>query len=267
MEKQPLLQIKNITKRFGGLVAVSDLSIDLEEGGVHALIGPNGCGKTTTINMITGVLKPDEGEILFDGQPITGRKPYQIARLGMRRTYQNLKLFGSLTMLENVMVSAHMQAKAGVVKTVLMPGTYRREERELADKARGILEFLGVSRFQNENVLSLPYGIQKMTELAIAMIADPKLILLDEPAAGLNPTERAEFIEMLLKLFDTGVKMLIVEHNMDVVMKISKRISVMNFGVKIAEGSPGEVQTNEDVIKAYLGAKRGGAQSGNSDGQ
>lgn len=262
MSGQALLRVENITKRFGGLVAVNNLSFELCDNGIHALIGPNGSGKTTTINMISGALRANEGHIILDGHELVGKKTYQIARLGMRRTYQNLKLFNSLTMLENVMVSAHEQMRAGVVKTVFFPNIFHKEERELKEKAESILERLGIYGYRNENVAGLPYGIQKMTELAIAMIAEPKLILLDEPAAGLNPTERAEFVDTLLKIYEQGVKMLIIEHNMDVVMNISKKITVIDFGTKIAEGTPLEIQRNEAVIKAYLGAKRtGGGQS------
>lgn len=259
MTAQSLLEIKNLTKQFGGLVAVNDLSFTLETDGIHALIGPNGSGKSTTVNMITGALKPTAGEILLGGKNIVGKKPHQIARMDMRRTYQNLKLFSSLTMLENVMVSGHQELKAGVLKTVFWPGAYRKEEKYIQEKAESILEFLGVIRFKNEKVSSLPYGVQKMTELAIAMLGNPKLLLLDEPAAGLNPTERAEFMDMLRKIYDGGTKIFIIEHNMDVVMSISKKITVIDFGVKIAEGSPSEILSNEKVIKAYLGERKGGA--------
>lgn len=262
MSEQVLLRVEHITKRFGGLVAVNDLSFNLCNDGIHALIGPNGSGKTTTINMISGALRANEGHITLDGHELVGKKTYQIARLGMRRTYQNLKLFNSLTMLENVMVSAHEQMRAGVIKTVFLPNIFRKEEKQLKEKAELILESLGIVSYKDENVAGLPYGIQKMTELAIAMIADPKLILLDEPAAGLNPTERVEFVDTLLRIYDQGVKMLIIEHNMDVVMNISKKITVIDFGTKIAEGTPLEIQQNEAVIKAYLGARRsGGGQS------
>jgi len=250
-----ILETKNLCKFFGGLKAVNDISMTVNEGEVLGIIGPNGAGKTTTINMITGALHANEGSILLDGQELVGKKPHQIARLGMRRTYQNLKLFNSLTMLENVMVSAHQQMSAGVLKTVFMPSVYRREEKELTERSEAILEQLGIIRYKDENVAGLPYGIQKMTELAIAMIAEPKLILLDEPAAGLNPTERVAFVDTLLKIYDQGVKMLIIEHNMDVVMSISKKITVLNFGSKIAEGSVDEIQNNDLVIKAYLGHK------------
>lgn len=258
MSNQPLLQITNLTKRFGGLTAVNNLSFTLEEEGIHALIGPNGSGKTTTINMITGVLHPTQGEITLDGVSLVGKKPFEIARLGMRRTYQNLKVFSSLSLLENLMVSGHNESKAGMLKTIFLPHVYRQEEKMLAERAEEYLEFLGISEFKNDKIAGLPYGVQKLAELGIAMMGRPKLLLLDEPAAGLNPTERAEFIEVLRKIFEGGTKILIIEHNMDVVMSVSKKITVIDFGTKIAEGSPQEIVSDPKVIKAYLGEKRGG---------
>lgn len=250
-----LMEVKNLTKSFGGLVAVNDLSFELEETGVHALIGPNGSGKTTTINLISGMLPANEGSIQFDGKELNGMKPHQIARVGLRRTHQNIKLFSTMSILENVMVGAHMDTNAGIIRTLLDFKTYINEEKMLKERAEEVLELVGLYDRRNEIVGSQPYGVQKLTELGVGMVSKPKLLLLDEPAAGLTPSERTEFIDMVLKIFDMGVKVLIVEHNMDVVMNISKKITVLNFGSKIAEGSPFDIQNNDDVIKAYLGRK------------
>ena len=256
MEKrEPLLEIKNLTKRFGGLVAVNDLSMTLEGDGIHALIGPNGAGKTTAVNMLTGVLPADEGSFIFLGEQMRGKKPYYIAQNGIRRTYQNIKLFMTLTLKENLMVGGHCKTKAGIFRTIVDGRTFRREERQLSEKAEQILELIGLKDRANEISGSQPYGVQKVSELGIAMMTDPKLIMLDEPAAGLNPSERATFIDYVMKIKEMGIKFLLIEHNMDVVMNLSETISVLNFGVKIAEGTPHDIQSNDEVIQAYLGRK------------
>ncbi len=250
-----LLVIQNLTKRFGGLTAVRDLSMTLTRSGIHALIGPNGSGKTTTVNLITGMLPADEGSIIFDEHEIRGRKPYLIARAGIRRTYQNIKLFSSLTIKENMMVGGHSLTTAGMVRTIFDYKTHNAEERMLSEKADQILETVGLTGVANRISGSQPYGIQKVSELGIALMTDPKLILLDEPAAGLNPSERSAFIDKVLHIKDRGIKILLIEHNMDVVMNLSEIITVLSFGSKIAEGTPSEIQNNDDVIKAYLGKK------------
>ena len=251
----PMLEVKNLTKCFGGLVAVNDLSFTLEETGIHALIGPNGSGKSTTINLITDVLHADSGSVCFEGTECIGKRPFKVAQIGIRRTWQDMPLVPTLTLLENIMVGAHEKTVAGMVRTVVDIRKYHQEEKILRKKAEDVLQRLGLYERRNEFLGSQPYGIRKLTAMGVALIGEPKLLLLDEPAAGLNPTERKEFIDVVLRTFDDGVKILIVEHNMDVVMSISKKITVLNFGSKIAEGSTQDIKTNDLVIKAYLGYK------------
>lgn len=252
-----LLKIDNLTKKFGGLTAVGDLSLYLEDGGIHSLIGPNGSGKTTTINLISGVYPCDSGSLIYNGtKEIRGMPPHEIARLGIRRTYQNIKLFSSMTIKENIMVGGHCETKAGIVRTIVDYRKFKEEEKMLSEKADSMLEIIGLKNRANELSGAQPYGVQKVTELGIAMMTNPKIILLDEPAAGLNPSERASFMNMVLRIRDDyKIKFLLVEHNMDVVMSVSEKISVLNFGRKIAEGTPYEIRNNDEVIKAYLGRK------------
>lgn len=252
--KTPIvLEVKNLTKRFAGLVAVNNLSMEIHKNRIHTLIGPNGSGKTTTVNLITGVLPANEGSITFNEQEITGSQPYRIAQSGLGRTFQNIKLFSAMTVLENLMVGGHSKAKQSMPGFLInIPGA-RKEERQLREKSLEILEFLKLSHIKDEKVKNLPYGLQKMTELGRTLMLEPKMILLDEPAAGLIPSERAAFVETLQKLYETGIDLFLIEHNMDVVMSISHYITVLNFGSKIAEGTPKEVINNPEVIRAYLG--------------
>ncbi len=252
---EPLLQLSHVTKNFSGLVAVNDVSIDLEENGVHALIGPNGSGKTTTINVITGIYRANEGTIRFDGQEIQDMAPHKIAELGLRRTYQNLNLFRKLTIRENIMIGAQHEMKAGLLRTIFDGRKFRAEEEELQERSEEVIKLLGIGKFADNLVASEPYGIQKLTSVGMALIDHPKLLLLDEPAAGLNPSERSGFVDIIFKIREMGTKILIIEHNMDVVMNISKKITVLNFGSKIAEGTPEEIRNDDTVIKAYLGRK------------
>ena len=249
-----ILKIEHLSKHFGGLKAVDDFSMTVEKGEIHALIGPNGSGKTTTINMLNGVFPATSGKITFEGQEITGMATYKIARLGVARTFQNIKLFNSLTVEENLMIGGQAKyAKGSIVEFLLNPKKAAQEEKVLKEVAAEVMEKLKITDIAHRTVDGLPYGKLKMVELARSMMSSPKLILLDEPAAGLNPSERVEFLESLIQLFESGVDLFLVEHNMDVVMKISHNITVINFGSKIAEGKPKEIQNNPEVIKAYLG--------------
>lgn len=250
-----LLQVSNITKRFQGLVAVNDLSLTMEHRTIHALIGPNGAGKTTTINLITGVTPLTSGEVQLDGKTISGLPTFQVARSGIGRTFQNIKVFPSMTLLENVMVGGHEIAPMGILKGLFNMRGAQKEEKLLKEKAEQILDYIGMYKWKDELMENLPYGRQKISELARALMTGPKLILLDEPAAGLNPSERSELVKVIMKVYEDGTDFFLIEHNMDVIMKISSKITVLNFGSKIAEGTPKEIQNNDEVIKAYLGRK------------
>lgn len=250
-----ILRIEHLTKKFEGLVAVNDLSINVEKRCIHTLIGPNGSGKSTTVNLITGTIPPTDGKIYFKGQEITKEPTFKIAQMGLSRTFQNIKLFSAMSVIDNLMVGAHKNTKQGIINFILNPSVAKKEEKYMLEKAEEMLEFLGLTPYRNEMVGSLPYGIQKMTELGRTLMNDPELILLDEPAAGLNPSERRQFIEYLQKVYESGIDLFLIEHNMDVVLSISHRITVINFGTKIAEGDPQSVINNPEVIKAYLGDK------------
>lgn len=248
-----ILSINHLTKRFSGLVAVNDLSLSVKERSIHTLIGPNGAGKSTTINLITGVIKGDTGSIAFDGKDITKEPTYKIAQMGLGRTFQNIKLFGAMTVIDNLMVGAHKNTTQGIVNFLWNIKWAKREEEEMRTRAEEILQQMDLYRYKDEMVNSLPYGLRKMTELGRTLMTEPKMILLDEPAAGLNPSERQEFIQKLRGVYDSGIDLFLIEHNMDIVMSISDYITVINFGAKIAEGTPEEVVNNPEVIKAYLG--------------
>ncbi len=250
---QVVLEVKNLVKRFEGLVAVNDLSFKVTKGKFHALIGPNGAGKTTTINMITGDNPQTEGDVLFYGTSISKLPVYARANLGIGRTFQNIKLFSTMTVLENLLMGGQSRTTRSLLRYLADFRTAQREERQLREKAEEILNFIGMYQYKDELVSNLAYGRQKMTELGRTLMGDPKLILLDEPAAGLNPSERKEFIDIIQKVFEQGVDMFLIEHNMDVVMNLSHDITVLNFGCKIAEGAPKEILENEEVISAYLG--------------
>ena len=250
-----VLEVRGLTKKFSGLTAVSDLSFDMKKRTIHSLIGPNGSGKSTTINMITGALPITSGTVAYNGAVVSGLPMHQVALSGVGRTFQNLKLFTSMTVKENLMVGMHAQLKTGFLKFILNPKAADREERMAEEKALEVIEYLGLYGQKDEIVKNLPYGQQKLTELGRSIMTSPKLLFLDEPAAGLNPSERVKFIDVLLKVFEDGIDLFLIEHNMDVVMSISDYITVINFGKKIAEGTPGEIQNNDDVITAYLGDK------------
>jgi branched-chain amino acid transport system ATP-binding protein len=249
-----LLTVDNVRKEFGGLIAVSDLDFTIPVGSIVSLIGPNGAGKTTFFNMLTGVYKPTSGQIVFDGTDVTGKPPHAITKLGIGRTFQNIRLFPQMTALENVLVGMHSRLKGGILGSIFGTPRVRREEHEAHEKGRALLRYAGLGRVDDELAENLSYGDQRRLELARALATEPKLLLLDEPTAGMNPQETAAFTDFLAKLrTERPITILLIEHDMKVVMGISERVTVLDYGEKIAEGTPGEIQKNERVIEAYLG--------------
>ncbi len=249
-----LLTVESIRKEFGGLLAVSDLDFTIPAESIVSLIGPNGAGKTTFFNMLTGVYKPTSGQIVFDGTDVTGKPPHAITKLGIGRTFQNIRLFPQMTALENVLVGMHSRLKGGILGSIFGTPRVRREEHEAHEKGRALLRYSGLGRVDDELAENLSYGDQRRLELARALATEPKLLLLDEPTAGMNPQETAAFTDFLAKLrTERPISILLIEHDMKVVMGISERVTVLDYGQKIAEGTPTEIQKNERVIEAYLG--------------
>lgn len=256
---KPILDVKNLTMKFGGLTALDNLDLDVREGEIVALIGPNGAGKTTFFNCVTGIYNPTGGDILVCGSGkesirINGLKPNKVTQKGLARTFQNIRLFPNMTVLENVMIGRHCRTNSGILGAIFRGQSTVREEQQVVEDSYAILEKINLSQFVDELAMNLPYGAQRRLEIARAMATNPFLLLLDEPAAGMNPQETAELDELIVWIRDTEkISILLIEHDMKLVMSLSDRIFVMDYGKKIAQGTPDEIKCNPIVIKAYLG--------------
>ncbi|MCW2608972.1 MAG: branched-chain amino acid transport system ATP-binding protein [Actinomycetota bacterium] len=253
MSEDRMLDVRDVTLRFGGVTALDGVSFHIDRGEILGLIGPNGAGKTTCFNVMTGVYQPTSGSVVFDGRKLGRRKKHQITRLGIARTFQNIRLFPEMTALENVMVGADARHRTSVLSALFRLPRHRREEREGRERALALLDLVGVAHRAEETARNLPYGDQRRLEIARALATGPKLLCLDEPAAGFNPAEKAKLLELIRRIRDDGYTVLLIEHDMRLVMGVTDRIVVLEFGKKIAEGAPAEIRDNPAVIAAYLG--------------
>lgn len=254
MTSSLLLSIEHVSKSFGGLQALSDVCLAIHAGEIYGLIGPNGAGKTTFFNVVTGLYTPDEGKFILDGIPYQPTAVHEVVRAGIARTFQNIRLFGDMTALENIMVGQHSRSRAGVWGAIMRNRATRAEEKEIADRARFLLDYVGISEYANTVACNLSYGHQRRLEIARALATQPKLLALDEPAAGMNATEKCELRELLEKIRHDGKTILLIEHDVKLIMGLCDNITVLDYGKVIAQGNPQDVQKNTAVIEAYLGA-------------